>query len=87
MFVRSIAVAGWHERGLANHEQKVGKHIRRFKTLKPLLVRQSHSGWQIWKDAADDAADVTGQCKGSAVASVRGVSLTIIKVFAASIRG
>jgi CHAD domain-containing protein len=33
-------VLGWHELGLANHEQKLGKHIRRFNTLKPLLVRQ-----------------------------------------------
>ena len=24
---------GWHERGLADHEQKLGKHIRRFKHL------------------------------------------------------
>jgi CHAD domain-containing protein len=28
-------VLGWHERGLANHEQKLGKHIRRFKHLSP----------------------------------------------------
>jgi hypothetical protein len=28
-------VLGWHERGLADHEAKLRRHVRRFKHLTP----------------------------------------------------